>query len=144
MKTRFTSLAFVLFFAFTAFAQEDAQMAEKAVQKVIQHSYLQGIHIERDSVAVREGFHPDFSMAVLTSKGLKRISLDSWLDRMKLDGTKNTAEIEGEFTSVEVSGNAATVRLEVYKDSKHIYTDFFGLYRFPDGWKIVSKHFHSH
>ena len=45
---------------------------------------------------------------------------------------------------MDVTGNAATVRLELYRDGKHAFTDYLSLYRFPDGWKIVSKTFQAH
>ena len=43
-----------------------------------------------------------------------------------------------------VGSAAAVVRLELYRDGKHTFTDYLSLYRFADGWKIVSKIFHVH
>lgn len=48
------------------------------------------------------------------------------------------------FTQVDVTGDAAVVRLELHRDGKHTFTDYLSLYRFPEGWKIVSKTFQSH
>jgi len=45
---------------------------------------------------------------------------------------------------VDVTGNSAMVKMEIHEDSKQIYTDYFLLYKFDDGWKIVSKTFYSH
>jgi hypothetical protein len=36
------------------------------------------------------------------------------------------------------------VRLELRRDGKHVFTDHLSLYRFADGWKIVSKTFQAH
>ena len=40
--------------------------------------------------------------------------------------------------------NTASVRVEVFRDGKHTFTDYLLLYKFADGWKIVSKAFYSH
>ena len=31
------------------------------------------------------------------------------------------------------------MRVEVYRDGKHTFTDYLLLYKFADDWKIVSK-----
>ena len=100
--------------------------------------------MNRDSVAVRKGFHPDFVMKVYADDQMIHASLDMWLGRMKLDGVKNPKKIEHEFGSIDVTGNAATAKMEIFIDSKHVYTDYFLLYKFEDGWKIVGKIFYSH
>ncbi len=38
-------------------------------------------------------------------------------------------------------GNSASVKIEVYKGDTYFSTDYMLLYRFKDGWKIVSKIF---
>ena len=53
-------------------------------------------------------------------------------------------EITSEIPLVDVTGNAAVARVELYKDGKHIYSDYMSLYRFDDGWKIVGKIYHRH
>ena len=52
--------------------------------------------------------------------------------------------IKADFPVVEVSGTAASVRVEVYRDGKHTFTDYLLLYKFTDGWKIVSKAYDTH
>ena len=115
-----------------------------AIKAVLEGAYVEGIHINRDTVAVRNGFHPNFVMFVFDDGEIINATLDMWLDRMNMDGTKNTKTIEHEFTLVDVTGNSAIARMEIHEDSKHKYTDYFSLYRFDDGWKIVGKIFYSH
>jgi hypothetical protein len=117
--------------------------AEAAIEKVIVESYVQGIHINRDAEAIERGFHPDFVMSVYDDGQLVQVTLPQWLSRMSL-GEKNTHEIGYEFEKIDVTGNAAQVRLAVFRDGEQVYTDYFGLYEFPDGWKIVNKIFKSH
>ena len=45
---------------------------------------------------------------------------------------------------IDVTENAAVAKIEVYKDGKHVYTDYMSLYKFEEGWKIVNKIFATH
>ncbi|MEQ9266251.1 MAG: nuclear transport factor 2 family protein, partial [Balneolaceae bacterium] len=58
------------------------------------------------------------------------------------DASKNKWEYQ--FTSVDVTGNSAAVKLELYNEGKHVYTDYLSLLRFDDEWKIVAKVYHQH
>jgi hypothetical protein len=43
------------------------------------------------------------------------------------------------FHLVDVAGNAAVAKLDVYRNDEFYSTDYMLLYKFVDGWKIVSK-----
>lgn len=118
--------------------------AESAVEDVLVEAYVSGVHIDRDPDAVRRGFHPDFVMMVHDSGQLVTVSLQEWLDHMELDRVRTSETIRHVFRSVDVTGDAAIAILEIYENGTHIYTDYFSLYRFPDGWRIVGKTFHGH
>ena len=124
------------------FAQQTDDAAE--IKEMLVESYVYGIYVNRDEDAVRSGFHPDFVMHVLDDGQLIQAPLDMWLARLSLDGTKNSTPYDHNFETIDVTGNSAVVKMEIYEDSKHIYTDYFGLYRFTDGWKIVNKIFYGH
>ena len=75
------------------------------------------------------------------------LTLEEWIARLEKGNRERKGprpEIRHEFTHVDVTGDAAVVRLELYRDGKHTFTDYLSLYRFADGWKIVSKTFHLH
>lgn len=140
---RFALLALAVTFALSspsAAGDEDAA----AIRDVVNRAYVDGIHRQPDRAAIEAGFHPDFVMLVSSDGELIQVSLDMWLERMTFDGKPRPEKVEAEFTSIDVTGDTATARLEVTKDGKHIYTDYFGFYRFEDGWKIVNKIFQSH
>lgn len=118
--------------------------AEDAVRRVLVDAYVSGVHVARDVEAVREGFHPDFVMLVNDGGRLVTVSLQAWLERMQLDGVPTSDTIRHSVREIDVTGDAATATLEVYENGTHIYTDYFSLYRFPEGWRIVSKIFHGH
>ena len=117
---------------------------EAAVRQVLVDAYVEGLHVNRDLAAVQSGFHPDFVMHVYDDGHLIQAPLAMWLERLQLDGTKNPKPIDYQFDLVDVTGNSAVAKLQIFEDSKHIYTDYFGLYKFDDGWKIVNKIFYGH
>jgi hypothetical protein len=117
---------------------------EAAVRKILVEAYVEGIHVNRDIDAVRCGFHPDFVLTVHDDDQVIVVPLQMWIDRLQLDGVRTSHEIDYTFSSVDVAGDAATARMEIYEDGTHIYTDYFGLYKLPEGWKIVNKIFQDH
>lgn len=126
-------------------AMEDSA---EAVKKVIEESYIRGIHIERNIPAIRKGFHPDFTMFILKEGVVEKLSIGEWIESIEKSIAENPdppkREITWDFPMVEVSGDAAVARIEMYRDGKHIFTDFMSLYRFSDGWKIVGKIYFRH
>lgn len=130
----------------TSAAAASAAGDADAVKAVVQAAYVEGVHASPDPAAMRRGFHPDFRMLVLKDGALQAVTLGEWIERLgkrKAAGGARPA-IRADFTNVDVSGNAAAVRLELHRDGKHVFTDYLSLYRFPDGWKIVSKTFQAH
>ncbi|UCC79123.1 MAG: nuclear transport factor 2 family protein [Candidatus Zixiibacteriota bacterium] len=116
-----------------------------AVKQVIERAYIQGIHGSQDEETVKSGFHRDFAMLVLHNNVLEKVMVDEWLARVSVMKTENPdlweAETRHAFDMVDVSGYAAVARLQVYKGAAHFSTDYMLLYKFEEGWKIVSKIF---
>jgi hypothetical protein len=118
-----------------------------AVRAVVQAAYVDGVHASFDAGAMRRGFHPDFRMLALKDGMLQAVTLAEWIERLeKRKAAAGSARpaIKADFTNLDVTGDAATVRLELHRDGRHVFTDFLSLYRFPDGWKIVGKTFQAH
>ncbi|MDY7040985.1 MAG: nuclear transport factor 2 family protein [Chloroflexota bacterium] len=118
---------------------------KEAIKRVIEQAYIQGIHGDQDEGVVKSGFHQDFSMLVMQDDKLEKVSVDEWLPRVELMKAENPAMWEAEtihrFELVDVAGYAAVAKLDVYKGTTHFSTDYMLLYKFEDGWKIVSKVF---
>ncbi len=132
-------IVLVLLGALLGCAQKSIDESEtKAIKQVLADAYIRGIFVDRNIELVRSGFHPDFSMHVLDDKQIIQASLDMWLQRLELDGIKNENKIDHEFKFIDFTENSAVVKMEIYENSKHIYTDYFCLYKFDNGWKIVS------
>lgn len=116
---------------------------EEEIRAVITSAYLEGVHLNRDTEAIRAGFHPEFVMTILDDGGVINATLDQWVERIAASSPQEH-EIEWEFENVDVTGSAAFVKLAVFEDGTQIYTDYMGLYKFDSGWKIVNKIFYSH
>ena len=120
----------------------DGTSDEEAVKAVIVSGYVEGMHINRDAAAAKKAFHPEFIMHVSRDGEVSQVTIDQWTSR--LSGEKNEREITYEFEWVDVVGDAAKAKLLLFQDGEHIFTDYMGLYRMEDGWKIVNKIFDRH
>ena len=123
---------------------QDGESESRAIREVIEKAYVTGVFIARDTAAVRSGFHPDFVMSVYDEDRIIVASLDMWLERLQLDGQQSSDTVKHVFERVDVTGGTAVVKLQLWINGEHVYTDYFGLYRFTDGWKIVTKVFAAH
>ncbi len=115
------------------------------VKRVIEKAYIQGIHVDQDEQKAKSGFHPDFAMLVLQKDNLDKVDVDLWLERvetMKADNPEMwNAETTYTFDMIDIAGSAAMAKLNVHKGTIHFSTDYMLLYKFKDGWRIVSKIF---
>jgi hypothetical protein len=116
-----------------------------AIKKVIEKAYIQGIHTTQDEGEVKSGFHSDFAMLVLQKDELEKVDVDLWLERVETMKANNpemwSAETTYTFDMIDIAGSAAVAKLNVHKGPVHFSTDYMLLYKFEDGWKIVSKIF---
>ncbi len=116
----------------------------RAIREVIENAYVKGVFVDRNAAAVRAGFHPAFVLSVYDADSIIVAPLDMWLDLLLLDGERSSDSVRHVFEQVDVTGGTATVKLQLWINDEHVYTDYLGLYRFQDGWKIVTKVFASH
>jgi len=120
--------------------------AEKeAVKQVILDAYIKGIHTVQDKSIAKKGFHKDFKMLLQQDDSMNSIGLDGWFDRIETLKADNpdfwAQEPTYEFHSIDVRAKAASVKMDVFRGGKFFATDYLLLYKFSDGWKIVSKTF---
>jgi len=120
-------------------------VGKEAIRRVIEKAYIQGIHGDQDEETVKSGFHQDFAMLVLQNDTIDKVTVDEWLDRIETMKAENpelwNAETTHNFELIDVAGYAAVAKLDVYKGTTHFSTDYMLLYRFEEGWRIVSKIF---
>ncbi|TRX38728.1 nuclear transport factor 2 family protein [Flavobacterium sp. ZT3R18] len=116
---------------------------DDAIKAVIESAYVSGIHNGGSIEEIRKGFHPTFKMLSLENNDISSLSLEDWIIRIENGRKQNagnpTIKAECEYLSITTSGNAATVVLNLFKNKKKIFTDHMMLYKFSEGWRIVSK-----
>ena len=119
-----------------------------AIKQVIQTAYVDGIQNNGEIEAIERGFHPDFEMLILRNNVLSTFSISKWIEsirRRKADPTTAVRpEVSCKFLNIDVTGDAAVAKLELYQEGKLLFTDYICLYRFDEGWTIVSKLFYRH
>ena len=125
-----------------------AQNDEALVKETVNSAYVSGIHNGGPIADIRKGFHPTFQMLRFMENDVKPMGIEEWITAIEKNRAHATAaptvRTEGKFVSVTVSGTAANVVLELYRGDKKIFTDNLLLYKFNEGWRIVSKTFYRH
>jgi len=118
---------------------------KEAIEKVIVEAYINGIHRTQDESKIKSGFHQDFAMLVLNNNNIEKVNVSDWLDRiekMKKDNPELwQSKTSYDFQLIDITKHAAMAKLNVYKGTTHFSTDYMLLYKFDEGWKIVSKIF---
>jgi hypothetical protein len=126
-----------------------AQSDEEVIRQVITTSYIEGIQNGGSVEQIRKGFHPSFNMLRMMDNDIKPLPIEEWISNIEKNKAQNPnasprAKAEGKFINIDITGTAAVVKLELYRDNKKTFTDYLVLYKFNEGWKIVSKTFFRH
>lgn len=115
------------------------------IKKVIEEAYINGIHGNQNLEKIRSGFHQDFAMLVLNKNNIDKVNVKEWLNRIAKMKKENPelwkSRTSYDFRLIDVTRNGAMAKLDVYKGTTHFSTDYMLLYKFKEGWKIVSKIF---
>jgi len=115
----------------------------QAIKEVVEEAYIEGIHKTQNMETIRSGFHPDFRMLVLSDNKMYKISLEEWMPRIEGMKKQKPAMWAGETVHqwhlVDYCNTAAVIKIEVHKNGQYFSTDYMLLYKFSEGWKIVSK-----
>ena len=147
MKTLFkVALLPSLIMLLVAAAPASAGDEEQAILKVIEKSYVKGIHEKFDEAAIMSGFHPAFILFTRRESNVMHMPLADWVGRIKESADPNAAPRDARFKpiAVNVTIDAASACMELHRDGKHIFTDFFLLFKLDGEWKIVGKISHRH
>jgi hypothetical protein len=126
----------------SAQAQLDAE--KTAIERVIRDAYVEGIFVKADAGAVREGWHPGCDIVTLQNGGLVKMPAHNFARRFDRQPMPLDRNARAEFVSITVSGYAAVAVLELKSGDRAVYTDMMSLYRFDDGWKIVTKIYYAY
>ena len=152
MKTRLTLLAIVLIavVSFAFISIEKTNESEEAVKALVTKAYINGAFNKLDAESMENGFHPDF--AIYSPKGteISKYPIADWVAGVKkrradsYDPNAEKNKWDHKFAAVDVTGHAAQVKVQLYNQGKHVFTDYLSLLRFEDDWKIVAKVYYRH
>jgi hypothetical protein len=122
---------------------------EEAVKQVVTSAYVEGIQNNGSIDDIRKGFHPTFTMLRMVDNEIKPYPIEEWIaaiEKRRTEAKPDAKPIrtEAKFLNVDITGNAATVKLELFRDNKKTFTDYLVLYKFSEGWRIVSKTYFKH
>lgn len=134
-----------------SFLQINAQKAEKNEKEVIKEfidtAFVKGF-LFGDLEAVKKGFYPGFNRLVFENNMIHKVPIHNDMECERRRQIKEPGKPEANYShrliSIDITGIAAIVKIEVYIDSKLKYTDYLSLYKFKEGWKIVSKIDNTH
>lgn len=138
-----TITLFFLLIATASFAQSD----EEAIKQVINSAYIGGIHNGGPVADIRRGFHPSFVMIAKSNNDVKTTALEDWISAIEKNRQSSPAPATpatAKFSAVQVNGFAAAVTLDLMRGDKKVFTDNLLLYKFDEGWRIVSKNFYRY
>jgi len=129
--------------------QDESPASEKdAVAAVIESSYITPLYLRGDLDKIAEGLHPEFRMYYLHDDAVAIRLRDTWIERLRerrdLTAPTSPPEWTWSFPIIDVTGTTAMVKLELDRDGKRAYTDYLTLYRFEDGWRVMTKLFTAH
>ncbi len=129
------------------FAQEEDK---EAIKQVIQTAYVDGLQNKGPVSDIEQGFHPGFELLGVRNDELTKWPIYSWIGYHEKKLAENPAppsedeRVSVKFPMVDVTGNAGIAKIELYRGGEKIFTDYLSLYKFEDGWKIVSKIYQDH
>ena len=145
----FALALFVVALASNAVLYSEADVDKAAVETLIEGAYLNGAFNDLDTKAMRAGFHPVFKIHGVQDGALREYPIDDWIAsieerKAKPDFDPADQKWDYKFVFVDVTEDAAVAKIELFKDSKHVYTDYLSLLKFTDGWKITDKVYFRH
>jgi hypothetical protein len=124
------------------FAQD---IEKEAIKKLVLTAYVDGLQNKGDLDATREGFFPGFELLMFQNGMVNKLPIYNWITYAEMKKAREADPLpEGELTScdfefIDITGTAAVTKIHLSKGGKKIFTDYLSLYKFEDGWKIVSK-----
>ncbi|MCA1757608.1 MAG: nuclear transport factor 2 family protein [Bacteroidales bacterium] len=116
---------------------------KEAIIKVIGSAYVEGIQNAKEIENISKGFHPGFNLLGIDQAGnLTMLPIYTWEASIKRGveaGRTPAVQTTAKYPMIDITGSAAIAKVELYREGKQIFTDYLSLYKFPEGWRIVSK-----
>ena len=152
MKLHYKKAAFPLFALWLAVAAAGfapqaraespvASPADYAAIRQVVGLYLQAGR-DGKSDTMKPAFHKDAIMYSVDKGAVGGGPIQNLYDY--IDGHPAAGDLEAEITAIDIAGTVASVRVESDKWHGARFSDMFLLLKDKDGWKIITKVFHTH
>lgn len=145
MKLRIILLAVAALFTISI---TNAQGDKALIIKVIEEGYVKGLHNNGDLTVTAKSFHEGFNLLGVQNNMLTKFPIYSWLEmsnqRRSMKDQPERPATTSKYPMIDITGNAAIAKVELYQNDKIIFTDYLALYKFKEGWRIVSKIYEDH
>jgi hypothetical protein len=127
-----------------AFTQASSSSDEEAISAVIQSAYVDGLQNRGNIADIEAGFHPTFELLSKTNdNNIQKLPIGRWIEAVKKMKSQNPegpgALVTAEIHNIDITVDAASVKLDLIREGKKLFTDYLLLYKFEEGWRIVGK-----
>lgn len=150
MRNKFILFICCLLFSFSQSFAQDIDAEKEAVKKVIQSAYIDGLHNKGELQNIEKGFHPGFVLLGVNNNSLTQYPIYSWIESFNKKKKEDPSPLKPEqkmiceYLQIDVVGTAAMAKIQLKKNDVLIFTDYLLLYKFEEGWRIVSKTYFRH
>ena len=140
-KLSFSALFLCMVISQFCFAQETDE--KTVIQNLITQSYIEPLYLGGDLNKIRENFHESFQMFVLYQGKFSVRSRDEWIEKIEKVRQRNLPKknYTWNFDMIDFEGQTAVVKLSLNQDGKLKFIDYLTLYKFEEGWKVLTKQF---
>jgi len=142
MKNVIFVILFSILLSVLLFTQSSEDAEKESVKEVVQKAF-DAYYNDGDIELIKKYFHPGFNLLTMTrDNSLRYYFRYNIIDRAKqlkdMGRYPPKKRISIKFLSIDVVGNIASVKQDFYRGERHTCTDFLSLYKFKEGWRIVS------
>lgn len=129
---------------------QEIKKEKEAIKTVIQTAYVDGLQNNGEVKDIENGFHPGFNLLGINHDMLTKFPIYSWIESFEKRKEKDPGlpakeeKITCDFLLIDVTGNAAMAKIQLNRNNNLLFTDYLQLYKFEEGWKIVSKIYFRH
>ncbi|RKN80172.1 nuclear transport factor 2 family protein [Ulvibacterium marinum] len=113
------------------------------IETIITECYLEPLYLNGNLDKIKEGFHKEFTMYVLYKGEFYATSRAKWIENIKATRSRNLPQknYSWQFKIIDHEGQTAVVKLCINEEGNLKYIDYLTLYKFQDGWKVITKQF---
>jgi len=127
-------------------ASADMEGEKTAVKEVIQNA-VDAMYNNGDVALIHQYYHPDYALLLLVEGNqLYKMSLNDRIAHVREALANNQfpahEQVSIQFELVDVAYSTATVKFDYFRADRHTCIDIMTLYKFDEGWRIVSQTTH--